>query len=76
MRIRYFREPSGDYLCVDLTTRGYYEQIGKLGLLEGRATAIEGDPSSMCTTGIHMYILTECTAVFRRNVPSAWLRYL
>jgi hypothetical protein len=47
----FYRESNGDYLLADHSTASYYARIGKPGLVEGRATAIAGDATSVCTTG-------------------------
>lgn len=72
--IQYYREENGDYLAVDLDTANYYREAwGKVGY-EGRATAIEGLVTSMCTTGIGAeHLQLRCTEVDKSEVPAEWL---
>jgi hypothetical protein len=73
--IVYFREQNGDFLAVEWGTRGYY--LGTFGRDEyqGRATAIAGLLSSVCTTGISRAFLREkCKRVARAAVPVQWLK--
>jgi hypothetical protein len=51
--LKYYQEQdkAGDYVSVDPSTADYYNRIGQYGTLDGRATAIHGSLSSVCTTG-------------------------
>lgn len=73
--IRFFREKNGDYLAVDTSTNRFYrETIGK-DHFEGRATAIAGLVSSVCTTGISReYLRKKCKRVPKAVVPTDWLQ--
>ena len=62
----YYKEPNGDYLYC--RPKPY-----RLGMYEGRATAIEGLVSSVCTTGISSEFLVGCKKVRKRDVPQEWL---
>jgi hypothetical protein len=72
--MRYYREPDGDYLAVDPTSRGYYVETQGRVLYEGRATAIAGLVSSVCTTSVAPAFLADCTPVRKADVPREWLR--
>jgi len=71
--IQFFQEDNGDYLAIDTATNRYYlTTLGK-DHFEGRATAIAGLVSSVCTTGISRGFLREkCKRVAKRLVPAAW----
>jgi hypothetical protein len=72
-RIQYFREPEGDYLAIFL----HLKCTDRRGVTyDGRATAIRGLPSSVCTVGISKTFLKRCRRVERREVPLAWLQAL
>jgi hypothetical protein len=71
--MKYYQEPSGDYLSVDPDTASYYVKIGRPGDLEGRATAIEGQIGSVCTTAMDEGFLNTCKEVPREQVPAEWL---
>lgn len=71
--MKYYREPNGDYLAVEPSTASYYRRLGE-NKLEGRASAISGHPNSVCTTGIGLAFLTDCTPVKRSEVPKEWLK--
>lgn len=70
--IQYWQEKNGDYLAIDTATNAYYLQNFNKDHFEGRATAIAGIVSSVCTTGISREFLQECKRVARKNVPSKW----
>ena len=66
--MRYYQEPDGDYLCVS------GERLpNDPSVQEGRATAIAGLITSVCTTGIGDEFLATCKRVPRKQVPSAWI---
>ena len=69
----YYREPNGDYLAVDNSTAAYYQRLGK-NQLEGRASAVAGSVSSVCTTGVGLAFLETCKRVKRAEVPKEWLK--
>jgi hypothetical protein len=73
--IRYYRErKNGDYLCIDTSTNEYYLTTQGKDYFEGRATAIAGMVSSVCTTGISReFLRKECQRVGKKEVPAAWL---
>lgn len=71
MITRYYRESNGDYIAVDLSTANYYKQLGK-SQLEGRASAIAGRPSSVCTVALSLEFLKTCTPVEASDVPAEW----
>jgi transposase len=75
--MKYYRERNGDYLSIDPSTNDYYKQnLGK-DHFEGRASAIAGDPSSVCTTGVGRdFLAKKCKEVPRDQVPPEWLRYM
>lgn len=72
MTAKYYQEPNGDYLAVDPSTAGYYYNLGKREV-EGRATALAGSVSSVCTVGIALAFLETCKRVKRADVPREWL---
>lgn len=74
-RTLYYREPNGDYLSVDPSTAAYYQRLGK-NQLEGRASAVAGHASSVCTTGVGLAFLETCTRIKRKDVPEEWLKML
>jgi hypothetical protein len=71
--IRYYREnETGDYLTVNWDS---HER--RIDHVEGRATAIEGLPESMCTTGMKVdYVRDQCTMVSKAEVPDEWLKWM
>ena len=71
--MHYYREPNGDYLAVNPSTKNYYVGIGQPNIREGRATAIAGLVESVCTTGVSLDFLAECTRIKRADVPKEWL---
>lgn len=73
--ILFYQEKNGDFLAIDTTTNGYYRQVLGHDTFEGRATAIEGQVGSVCTTGIsRSYLAQNCKRVARARVPGEWLR--
>lgn len=63
--MKYYREPSGDYLCTD-------QYVGN-DMWECRAVCIEDAPRSMSTTGIAQAHLNTCAEVSKENVPAEYL---
>ncbi len=73
--IQFYQEQSGDYLAIDTASNAYYRQVRGQDHFEGRATAIAGLVSSVCTTGISRdYLAEKCKRVARAGVPAEWLR--
>lgn len=71
--ILFYRERNGDYLAIDTATNRYYRDNFGKDHFEGRATAIAGLVSSVCTTGISREFLhQECRRVAKRHVPAPW----
>lgn len=69
--IRYYKENTGDYLAVDFSSPipGSPEQF------EARATAIQNNRLSVCTTGVARAFLREqCKRVPKGAVPAEWLQ--
>lgn len=67
MRITYYREANGDFLCVGT------ERCARPDVREGRAAAIPGLPSSVSTTGIsEEYLKRTCVRVPKSKVPPEW----
>jgi hypothetical protein len=67
--IKFYREHNGDFLCVD--TGSTHPDPN---MLEGRAAAIEGLASSVCTTSMSKEFLhRKCRRVGKGEVPQAWL---
>ena len=77
--LKYYQErnKSGDYVSIDPTTNAYYlEHLGR-NEFEGRATAIRGDVSSVCTTALSRDFLTrKCRRVAKSSIPAEWLEVL
>jgi hypothetical protein len=73
--ILFYRENNGDYLAIDTTTNAYcLENFGK-DYFEGRASAIQGLVSSVCTTCIsRAFLRKNCKQVARARVPAVWKR--
>ena len=78
MALRYYREKdTGDYLCVDPDTCSYYQRIRQEPTMEGRAVAIAGLISSMCTTGIGLaYLSKSCKRIRKMDVPTEWIVWM
>jgi hypothetical protein len=73
--ILFYQEKNGDFLAIDTASNAYYRQVLGKDHFEGRATAIEGQVGSTCTTGISREYLTEnCKRIARARVPAEWLR--
>ncbi len=73
--IQFYRENNGDYLAIDTASNAYYRQVLGHDTFEGRATAIEGQVGSVCTTGIsRSYLQQNCNRVARAEVPAEWQR--
>jgi len=71
--IHFYREQNGDYLAIDTETNRYYRDHFGQDHFEGRATAIAGLVSSVCTTGVSRdFLRQECKRVAKRRVPIAW----
>jgi len=71
--ILFYRESNGDYLAIDTSTNAYYMQTFGKDQFEGRATAIEGQVGSVCTTGISReFLRTKCKRVAKAKVPVEW----
>jgi len=65
MRVRYYREPNGDYLCANLDTR-------RGDSVDVRGAALEGSISSVCTNTATMGYLGTCKQVRPSRVPEKW----
>ena len=73
--IRFYQERNGDYLAIDTDTNRFYLDTFGRDDFEGRATAIESQVGSICTTGIsRAYLGTNCKPVPRAEVPANWRR--
>jgi len=71
--MQFFQEDNGDFLAIDTATNRYYLTTLGQDHFEGRATAIAGLMSSVCTTGISREFLREkCKRVGKRQVPAEW----
>ena len=71
--IRFYQEDNGDFLAIDTETNRYFrENFGK-DHFEGRATAIAGVVSSVCTTGFSRgFFGAKCRRVAEAKVPGNW----
>ena len=68
--IQWYREANGDYMAVDMEG----EHIP--GQLTARVAAIEGLPTSMCTSDVPRTYLEEgCATVRTSQVPEKWLEW-
>lgn len=77
--IYYQEKDSGDYLCIDERSWRYYKQIYPQDSrrYEGRATAITGQVSSVCTTSLTIeYLRENCKRVLKKDIPQDWLEML
>lgn len=73
--IRFYRERIGDYLAIETATNRYYLDTFGRDDFEGRATAIESQVGSVCTTGIsRKYLRANCKPVAKAKVPVKWRR--
>ena len=71
--IVYFREGNGDYLAIDTDSNSHYRRLYGKDYFEGRATAIAGLVSSVCTTAISReFLRRSCKRVGNGRVPAAW----
>lgn len=71
----YFREGNGDFLAVESETNDYYFRHFGHDHFEGRATAIAGLVSSVCTTAISReFLRRSCKRVGKSSVPAEWRR--
>jgi hypothetical protein len=69
----YFDPESGDYLSVFPRQVRFDPTTGQR-LFDGRAPAVQGLPSSVCTCTIGEEYLSGCVRVRRGEVPSRWRR--
>ena len=77
--LKYYQEQdkAGDYVSIDPTTNDYYKSTGRPGLFEGRATAIHGDVTSVCTISIsRTWLNRKCHRVDKASIPTEWLEVL
>ena len=73
--ILYFRENNGDYLAIETSTNSYYVRNFGKDHFEGRASAIAGLVSSVCTTGVSRgFLRTNCKRIAKAKVPVQWRR--
>jgi hypothetical protein len=71
--ILYYQENTGDFLAIDTATNRYYRSTYGQDHFEGRATAIEGQVGSVCTTGIsRAFLRQKCKRVAKAAVPPEW----
>jgi hypothetical protein len=71
--ILFYREKNGDFLAINTDTNSYYRQVLGKDQFEGRATAIQGQTGSVCTTGVaRTYLKKNCKRVARSAVPATW----
>jgi hypothetical protein len=71
--ICFYREHNGDYLAIDTSTNRYHLDVLGKDHFEGRATAIEGQVGSVCTTGISReFLRTNCKRVAKATLPKVW----
>jgi hypothetical protein len=70
--ILFYRERNGDFLAIETATNRFYRQIYGKDHYEGRATAIAGLATSVCTTGISRDFLRTCKPVAKKYVPTQW----
>ena len=75
LMICFYRERNGDYLAIETNTNRYYMETFGKDEFEGRATAIESQVGSVCTTGISReFLRSNCKRVPKARVPTDWLR--
>jgi hypothetical protein len=73
MSTAFYRESNGDYLCIDV--RLCSEDVTGQRFFDGRAAAVEGLPTSVCTCSVGVRFLKEsCRRVRRKDVPQEWLQ--
>lgn len=71
MHVAYYQEENGDYLMI-VWDRAY-RLPGVEEVYEGRASAIQGLPSSVQTTGIaRAFIRESCKRVRKADIPQEW----
>jgi hypothetical protein len=68
MRTVYYQEPNGDFMAV-------YYGIVKGREPEVRASALDGVPSSVCSTTASRGYIKTCRTVLKADVPQAWKRW-
>lgn len=67
------RDKTGDYVSVDPGTAEYYCRIGQAGMVEGRAPALHGEVSTVCTVSLSReWLNRKCRRVRKADVPQAW----
>jgi hypothetical protein len=77
--LMYYQEQdkAGDYVSIDPTTNEYYLKNFHRDVFEGRATAIHGNVTSVCTTGIsRTWLKKKCHRVAKDSIPAKWLEVL
>ena len=75
--IVYYQEKNGDWLAIETDTNSYYLRNFGKDHFEGRATAIEGQVGSVCTTAVSREFLRKnCTRVSKAKVPEQWRRVI
>jgi hypothetical protein len=77
--LKYYQEQdkAGDYVSIDPTTNDYYLNHCAKDHFEGRATAMHGDVTSVCTTGISReWLNKKCHRVRKADIPKEWLAVL
>ena len=71
--ILFYEEKNGDYLAIETATNSYYRKNFGKDHFEGRATGIEGQIGSVCTTSISREFLRKsCKRVGKAKVPVEW----
>lgn len=74
---RFYKEPNGAYLSVELSTLPYFQKELNEDAYEGRSCVTYApDPSYVNTGTISVEYLKECERVLRRDVPKVWLERL
>jgi hypothetical protein len=73
--LHFYKEPSGDFLAVDMSEYAIsrHSVNPEYAIREGRATALRGVVTSVCTTGISGAFLSTCQQVSRKDVPREWM---
>lgn len=77
--LKYYQERNkgGDYLSVDPETLDYYLKTQGKAHLQARATCIQGNVSSVCTTAVSMdFLRKKCRRVSKASIPAEWLAVL
>lgn len=73
--IQYYQESNGDYLAIETSTNSYYIRNFGKDHFEARATAIEGQVGSVCTTAVSReFLRTNCKRIARAKVPAEWCK--